>query len=340
MRHSLFIFLVATSLTLAACGGGSTSGSNPIAPPTTAPVSYQAQIVFKGTLAGSQSGLSTLSGYRSVQSMNQRGILAAPGATPVPIMVISAANVEGGPGYAFGGTVEAVVSPMPSALPQVAFSQTNPNAVIQATPSPAPGATPFPLSPGVVGVADINGTSAANPQAAGAASASLANPVNATVSVPVYSYGVIEVNCALQYPGDAAGFAWNGSSWTPETTVAASDIYSTEPLSGAPQAACAAPFTTPLGTTAMIHFPYGAVAFSDDTPFSSLTASQWSNAFTSISCTTLMAPNPDGSINAEILFKTANGSIAKIFPNVVGGNSDQCDLAGAVEVSGDSIDGF
>ena len=332
-----FLLSLSALAALAACGGGSSS-SNPIAPPTTAPVAYQAQIVFKGPLAGSQSGVSTLSGYRDVQSMNQRGILSNVGPTPVPIMVLSPnapGTVFGSPQGAYGGTVEAVVSPEPSASPQVAFSSTNANAALSPAPTPAPGATPFNYGPGVVAVADVTGGSVVNAQSAGTATATIASPVNAAPTTQVYAYQAIEVNCLLQFPGDAAGFSWNGSTWSPETTIAASDVYNTDASSG-----CAAPFDSGSGTTAMIHFPYGAVAISDDTPFASLTASQWSNAFTAIDCATLTAPNPDGSIDAEILFKTANGSIAKIFPNSVGGNSIQCSLAGAIEVSGDSVDGF
>ncbi len=330
----LFFGLLLAALAVG-CSGSSTGG--PIGtPPTPQPVAYQAQLVFKGPLAGSQSGISTLSTGREIQSMNQRGILSAPGATPVPIMVLSPnapGTVLGAPQGSFGGIVEVVVSPAPSASPQVAFSQTNANAAISPAPTPQPGQTPFPYGANVVAVADVTGGSTVNAQSAGSATATITSPVNTAPTTQVFAYQVISVNCLLQSPGDAAGFAWNGSTWTPETTIAASDVYNTDASSG-----CAAPFDS--GTTAVLNFPYGAVALSDAIPFSSLIASQWSNSFTSISCASLMAPNPDGSINATILFKTANGSIAKLFPNSVGGNSIQCSLGGAVEVSGSSIDSF
>ena len=336
-KHLLAGLSALALFTLAACGGNSTGG-NPIAPPTPAPVAYQAQLVFKGPLAGAASGISTLSTGRSIQSLNQRGILSSVGATPVPIMVLSPnapGTVLGGPQGSYGGVVEVVVSPAPSSSPQVAFSQTNADAAISAPPTPQPGQTPFPYGANVVAVADVTGGNVVNAQSAGTATASITSPVNASPTTQVYAYQVVEINCLLQYPGDADGFSWNGSTWTPETTIAASDLYNTDASSG-----CAAPFDSGIGSTAMLHFPYGAVAISDDTPFSSLTASQWANSFTSISCATLMAPNPDGSLNAEILFKTATGAIAKLFPNSVGGNSIQCSIGGAIEVSGDSIDGF
>ena len=334
-----FLLSLSALAALAACGGGS-SGGNPIAPPTTAPVSYQAQIVFKGPLAGSQSGVSTLSTGREIQSMNQRGILAAPGATPVPIMVISAANVEGGAGSVYGGVVQVYASPLPPSAPAVEMSQTNANAVVSATPTPMPGQTPFPEPTGVVAVVDVTGTQSNTPQQSGIATATLGSPVNASATVQVFSYGVIEVDCIgginpdtglyqPQYPGDSPGWQWSGTAWLPDSDPGTSDIYSTAPSPG-----CQGSF---VSSTPEIHAPYGAVAISDDTPFSSLSASQWQNAWTSISSQTLMTPNPDGSLNAIILFRTKSGAIAKLFPNSI---STQGDIAGAIEVSGDSIDGF
>ena len=338
MKSLFVVALAAVAAFLVACGGGgSSSSSGGGMPPTPAPVAYQAQIVFSGPMAGSQSGVGTLSVGREIQSMNRMPLAAG---TPAPIMVLSAPNVEGGAGSSYGGTIQVYASPEPATPPAVTLSVTNPNAVITATPTPAPGQTPFPEPSGVVAVADVNGVVSATAQTAGTAKASLASPVFASASAQVYSYGVIEVNCIgsinpdtglyqPQYPGDSGGWQWNGTAWVADNNPATSDIYVTAPSPG-----CQGAFVSSAPT---LHAPYGATNISDDTDFAGISASQWTNAWTSIPASTLMTPNIDGSLNAIILFKTQSGAIAKLFPNAI---SSQGDIAGAIEVSGDSIDGF
>ena len=343
MKSLFVVALAAVAAFLVACGGGgSSSSSGGGMPPTPAPVAYQAQIVFKGPLAGSQSGVSTLSGYRSVQSMNQRGILAAPGATPVPIMVLSPTGPNdefmGGTADSFGGTAEAIVSPMPSAAPHVAFSVSGANAVLASTPSPAPGVT---SSPGVVGAVNVYGPNgSADSQSAGVVTAVIANPVSESPTTPVYDYESVALDCGNVFPGDIPGASWNGAAWVPATSPANADIYLTDSTTlntGATQLVCPAPWAQ--GNQPVLHTPYGGVTYNTDTPCAAFAASQWSNTFTSIPMATLGTLMPDGSLNSVILFKTANGAIAKICP-VATGNAQQAFYGGAIEVSGSSIDGF
>ena len=339
MKYQFFALLL---LALAACGGGSSGAGNPIAPPTPMPVAYQAQIVFKGPLAGSQSGVSTLSGYRDVQSMNQRGILAAPGATPVPIMVLSPSGPNdefmGGTANSFGGTAEAVVSPMPSAVPQVTFSVSGANAVLASTPSPAPGAT---SAPGVVGATNVYGPGgSADSQSAGTVTAAIANPVAQAPTTPVYDYESVALDCGNVFAGDVPGVTWNGTAWIPATSPSNADIYMTDTTTlnpGATQLPCPAPWA--YSNQPILHTPYGGVAFNTDTPCAAFSASQWTNAFTDIPMATLGTLMPDGSLNAVVLFKTSTGAIAKICP-VATGNAQQALYGGAIEASGAGVDGF
>ena len=340
-KHLLAGLSALAIVALAACGGGSSS-SNPIAPPTTAPVAYQAQIVFKGPLAGSQSGVSTLSGYRDVQSMNQRGILAAPGATPVPIMVLSpdGPNDEfmGGSANSSGGTAEAVVSPMPSDVPQVMFSVSGAGAVLAPTPSPAPGVT---SAPGVVGATNVFGPGGSvDSQSAGTVTATIANPVAQAPVTPVYDYESVALDCGNVFAGDVPGVTWNGTAWISAASPSNADIYMTDTTTlnpGATQLPCPAPWA--YGNQPILHTPYGGVAFNTDTPCAAFSASQWTNTFTEIPMATLGALMPDGSLNAVVLFKTSTGAIAKICP-VATGNGQQAFYGGAIEVSGAGVDGF
>ena len=329
-KHLLAGLSALAIVALAACGGGS-SGSNPIAPPTTAPVSYQAQIVFKGPLAGSQSGVSTLSTGREIQSMNQRGILAAPGATPVPIMVVTAlaanGTLDGSPANVYGGVVQVVVSPLPSASPQVAFSNTN-NAAVLAT------AAPTTLPSGVIAQENVSSGNVVNTQASGVVTAAITNPISQSPQTQVYAYAPISISCANPEPaGSSPGWAYANGAWAPALSPGASDIYLTGP-------SCPGAFyaTTPDPTYAVLNFPGGGSTISTDTPFSSISATQWVNTETSVDLESINTPQPDGSFSGEVLAKTRSGSIFKIFPNSFGPFPG--DVSGAVEVSGASIDGF
>lgn len=337
---SLLIGLVA--LILAGCGGGS---SNPIGtPPTPQPLVYQAQLVFKGPLAGSASGVSTLSGWRSVQSMNQRGILAAPGATPVPIMIVTAPDTNSGPeSSAFGGEVQAVVSPMPSASPTVTFSSTDAVAVINTPQPPVQGQTPQPLPPGVVSQAFVNGNGAVQTQSAGNAAAVISAPVGESPTTAVYSYMSIALDCSPAsaqsiLPGATVnhfGWQWTGSTWIPDDNVATADIYidGTNPGSGQP---CMAP--NPAESEITVHIPGGDTRITSDTPFSSVAASQWANTETSFTLLQAAQLNPDGSNNGFVIGKTRDGlHVFKLFPNAIGYTTG---FFGAIGVSGDSVDGF
>ena len=338
MKSLFLVALAAVAAVLAACGGG---GSSPIGggvPATPAPIAYQAQIVFKGALAGSQSGASTLSIGRSIQSMNQRGILAAPGATPVPIMVVSPMTASDNVGIAYGvsslgGAVDVVVSPMPSSTPQVTFASTNPNAVLQ---TPAPNASPLPLPANAIAQQLVGSNpNALNAQSAGSITATVGSPISSSPSTAVYTYAAIDLLCApfqSAPPGTFPAFAWNGTSWVGQNVIVGADIY----LSG-PQCTDAGFQTNESQQT--IHFPGGGATFSTDTPFAAFTASQWTNIETSIPVQSLDTMNPDGSFNSVILFKTASGAVAKIFP-VDLGIANGGEYGGAIEVSGDSIDGF
>ncbi|NNM92299.1 MAG: hypothetical protein HKL92_03070 [Candidatus Eremiobacteraeota bacterium] len=338
-KHLLAGLSALALFTLAACGGNSTGG-NPIAPPTPAPVAYQAQLVFKGPLAGAASSISTLSVGRSIQSMNQRGILAAPGATPVPIMVVSNIDAADGCGAAgcagtnAQGFVQAIVSPQPSSAPVVVFSQTAPNAAIVATPSPGPSATPVPLPPGVTAEIGIGVSTATMVQSSGTATASVGAPVNQSPTTQVYEYMGIAADCEQRYSqtNSGPGWAWNGSVWVQVSDPTLADIYVTG-------SSCDGSFGIP-GDSGTLHFPGGGTFVSSDTPFASVLASQWANSETSMPISALQIPNPDGSVNAELIAKTRSGAIFKVFPNVAGGSTGEKDYEGAIEVSGSSVDGF
>lgn len=302
-------------------------------PVTPAPVSYQSQIVFKGALAGAQSGVPTLSVGASTQSLDWRDPLSA-NPSPAPIMIISpnAPNGEfmGSPDDAVGGTALAIVSPMPSAAPQVTFSVNGVQPNLVPTATPAPGVTP---QPGVVGAINVSGSNAAeNTQAAGTVTATIGAPVSQAPTTPVYEYRGIDIDCEMLYTNDMQGATWNGTTWVAASSPSNADIYATYT---APQ--CSAPWVA--GTQAVLHTPYGGVLFNSATPCSDFSASQWSNTFTSIPLATVGTMLPDYSFNSILLFKTASGNIAKLCPTAIG-NATEPILGGAIEVSGDSIDGF
>lgn len=332
MKQLFACLVVASAALLAACGGGGSTGGNPIPnpqqsnPPTT---TYSAQLRFVGALAGH----TIQSDLRRAQEA--RTPLDAGVATPIPIMVISAPEAKAIVNAV--GYVQAVVSPFPSAAPNVTFTQTNPNAQIVPTPSPAPSSTPQPLPSGVIAQQYAQSTGIQT-QSAGTVSATIGSPVNAQPTTPIYSYMSIALDCYS--PGDIAGgtsagyaahsgWQWTGSTWAPDDDISTADIYIDGPN-------CVA--KNPSESEATIHVPGGETRLSTDTPFTSVTVSQWANSETSFTTTQALAQNPDYSTNALVVGKTRDGArIFKLCPFAVEYNDG---YFGAIEVSGDSVDGF
>jgi hypothetical protein len=155
--------------------------------------------------------------------------------------------------------------------------------------------------------------------------------VNQTPATQVYAYRGIALYCAMpMISGAASGWKYNGGTdWVPATNGQA-DIY----LSGP---GC----TNPSGEAhPTLHIPGGATTISTDFAFCNLSASQWANTASTVDLGVINQMNPDGSFNAEIIGKTADGAHTfKLFPNSFGGISPG-NYAGAVEVSGASVDGF
>jgi|GEM_PF-6269154 len=297
---------------LAACGGG--SGGGIPNPGPSAGTQYSAKIIFVGQLAG-----------RSPQI--QPEIRAMDAGALAPIMLVSPITAQNNIGSQFGSTqglLEVQVSPLPSAPPAVTFTNTDPNAAVTATPSPAPGATPAPLPSGVIAAGLIVAADTPNVQSAGIASATIGAPLDLAPTAPVYIYEAISLQCRIpQDPGSAIGWNWNGSAWAPSSTTPA-DVYVT----------CGGG-----GASSTLNIPGGFVTQSTDTPYSALSASQWSNAQTSLDFLTLSTLNGDGSVNAEIIGKTADGSHTfKLFPNSLA--QYPAEYSGAAEVSGAGVDGY
>jgi hypothetical protein len=317
-------FLILGSfLALAACGGGSSGGVTPLPSPTAAPTnkpaSYTSKLVFTGSLAGAQ----IQGDLRRAES-----IALDDTATPIPVMVISSFQ-SGVDTSVYGGAVQAVVNPAPSASPPVTFAQTNPDAVMV---TPNPSASPEALPTGVVSQVYVNGTNAVQAQSGGTASATIGAPVNETPTTPVYSYMSIALDCGSGPGGVAAGTAepytnhfgwqWTGTTWAPDDDTSTADVYIDGPGCVSDNQGEAQP---------TIHVPGGDTRLSTDTPFCSVLASQWVNSETSFVNPAIS--NPDGSYQLLIVGKTRDGHVFKIFPN-------HPFLFGAIETSGDSVDGF
>lgn len=233
------------------------------------------------------------------------------------------------------GVVQAVVSPAPLSTPSVSFSLSAPDVTL--SPTPTPVSTPVALPTGVVGEAAVASNGAPNVQSSGTASATIGSPVNASTSTQVYQYTAIAVDCnvnGLQGPhGEATGWAWSGTTWTPVSNPAQADIYITG-------ATCTGSYAVG-GDPGTLHFPGGGTFLSSDTPFFAVVASQWGNAQSAASGSIELAPNPDGSLNALLIAKTHDGHIFKVFPNGIATNGGGISsFEGAVEVSGAGVDGF
>ena len=321
------------ALSLAACGGGGSTSPGPGPVPTNQPTVYTAQIVFRGVLAGAQ-----------MQSDLRRPLSAV--ATPIPIMIAEPMTNQLNIGNCFGigcsgGQVEAVVSPAPSSAPQTTFASTTSNVALVPTPSPAPNTSPAPQASGVVATQNIVGSaSAINLQSAGTISATVGGSVNQTTTTAVYTYQAISLACvsipaAHVAPAPGAGPAWAFVSgvWTQVATAAQADIYMSGPSCNMPGGFQ----TTEASDT--LHFPYGGLVISTDTPFVNILASQWSNTVQSLNMATITTFNPDQSTNSTVIFKTASGQVVKIFGEGFGDGGNP-DYTGAVDVSGASVDGF
>lgn len=319
---------------LAACGSGPSGGPIPTPRPTVSPtptptpkVQYTSAIVFSGALSG-----------RQIQAdLRQVELKALTSGTPPPIMVVSpiASNgtIGGSSANAFGGTVQAEVSPLPSATPSVTFSTTTTDVLFQ---TPDPSSSPQ-LPSGVVAQANVGSNpTVQNVQISASASAAIGSPVNQTPSDQVYEYKAISLECPNvtgipMNPGSAPAWAWDGSNWNPVTNLANADIYMTGPHCTGQYA------SSEVDTT--IHYPGGGTLVSTDNAFNSLLASNYVNSTGSFATLTQMImQNGDGSENAEILFK-AGTVLVKLFPNSIQTGTTP-DFSGAIEVSGSSVDGF
>lgn len=324
MQKPVLLAAIFASSLLAACGGGGGGGPTPPTPsPTHTPgVSFASKLVFVGGLAGA----SIQSDLRRAQSVHTMD------ASTAPIMVVSEPE-SGLDASAYGGQVEAEVSPLPAAPePAVTFTQDNPNAVLS---TPAPGASPQPLPTGIIAEAIVTGANAVQAQSAGTASATIGDPVNQTPTAPVYSYMSIVLDCNSGYGvlGSAYtthfGWKWTGSTWTVDDNVSDADVYIDGP-------SCVA--ANPSESDVTVHVPGGDTRLSTDSAFNSVTASQWANGETSFTLTQAITSASDGSQTALVIGKTRDGSTTfKLFPN---GLSAGQGFFGAVEVSGDSVDGF
>lgn len=252
---------------------------------------------------------------------------------PIPIMVVEP-PVSGKDTSVYGGEVQAVVSPVPSASPSsVTFTQTNTGAALT---TPAPGvSTPTP-PPGVVSQVQVNGVNVVQTQSAGTATADIGAPVNQAPTTPVYSYMSIEMSCinGSFSPGGLQpaymhyiGWQWNGSSWVGDTNASTSDVYMDGPK--------CQDSLNPSESDYTIHIPGGDVRISTDTPFSSIIASQWSSTETSFDPNAIGLINPDGSVQCMVIGKTRDGSHVFKWDAANAG----CQF-GAIETSGSSVDGF
>jgi hypothetical protein len=325
------MFIVGLTLVaaLVACGGGATS---PVAPSTIAPASYTSKIVYLGALVGAQADLALRDRSNDVIHAYQTG------STPAPIMVTQ--PFYQGQTFATGGTVEALVSPLPSSTPQVTFSNTNTTTNIQTvSTTPAPnGSTPQPFPTGVVAEAVVSGSSVMT-QSSGTATANVGAPVNQAPSVPIYSYAGLAFDCTNasgygygiaggEYTQDF-GFQWNGSAWVPDNDPTTADVY----IDGPSCEMMGSSNTSESGIT--MHIPGGDTRISTDTSYNTVSATQWQNAGTSFQLSLCLQLNADGSNDCLVVGKTRSGAIFKLWPNNVGFG-----YYGAIEVSGSSVDGF
>lgn len=331
MKRLLLIACVALALGVAACsGGGSTGGTPPTAPPTstptTAPVSYSARLIFTGALAGKQEIQSDLS--RVPQSGD---------ATPVPIMVVlpvpnSGGTIGGTPSNSFGGTVSVEVSPMPSSVPSITFTNTNGASVLQ---TPNPSASPTALPSGVIYQANVFGDPNATTQGSGVVSANIGSPVNASPTTAIYAYASISLECTTPMSaGSAPAWKWDAttSAWEIVSTIADADVYLTGP-------ACNIPGFVTTETWPTLHVPGGGTMYVNTMCFCDLVAASEANSGTAFDLHAVITFNPDHSQNSIFEGRTRDGSnVFALYPNSLG--SYPGEYSGAAKVSGHSPDDF
>lgn len=312
------------AVSVIACGGGSGSGGGTL-PRGASSVSYTTSLVFVGSLAGHGSKV-TAARVHSVRPLAVVGTDAIMVVEPIT----ASGLIDGNPANDFGGTAYVEVSPSPATSPSVSFSISTSLATFS-TPQPNVTSPPGTLTYYVV----TSSTSAPNTQGSGTATAMISDPVDESPSSPVYAYMAIAMNCGSPAPqGDSVGWAWNAGSqsWQAVSNPSQADIYLTGPN-------CPGAFNQTTGDGyAVLNFPGGGLTISTDNAFSSITASGWANDETSVDMETIDALNGDGSQNTLLIAKTRGGVIFKVFPNIYGPNPG--DYAGAIEVSGASIDGF
>lgn len=316
--------MLVAAISFTACSGGGTPGVVPTTAPTLAPVAYNAQLLFGGTLAGSRS-------TKSIDGHRHNSMIAplTAGATPVPIMIVNPATVSGvfSNTSGYGGLAYAVVSPGPSSSPSAVVTDGS------AYASAAPTANPSSAPSGTVAtyVVTSNNTGVGQ-QSASTVSVALGSPVNQTPTTAVYSYMSIALGCVGD-PGTSPAYKWDGTTWQPQASSVGADIY----LTGSK---CTdAGFIDPTETYGTLHFPGGGSMLSTAVAYCDITAASWVNTQTTADLGVAITSNPDGSENGTVLAKTADGlHTFKFFPNDLGsypGND-----YGAIEVAGSSIDGF
>jgi hypothetical protein len=288
------------AMCLAACGGGGSTTT----PSTPKPTSYQVSLHWE---PASNVGLGPALAHRmsDVHVLQTIG-----GGTDI---VVGSGNggsgvydPSGDPAY-----VTVSVSPEPSPQATVAFTTTATNVVIQPTPTLAPGVTPNPsFSPAIV----LASTTANTASTGSTVSATVAG-TTATDNLAIYPM----LTLIAMAPGngspvapDAVGFTFDSNcNITQQTSTAASDIYIT------------------YATSSYVTYPGGGIAFSNGYDVTTLTASQWQNAGTSVTLDAMSDAIPSYD---TIIFKApSSGKIVFIGVREWGGDAP---TAGAADIEG------
>lgn len=220
----------------------------------------------------------------------------SPGGNVLTVSGTSTINGDDGNG-SWGAIVEANVSPAPSSQPQVIFSTDSSAVTVVPTPTPNPSASPGPPAVYLMPAVDAS-------ESGKSVSATIGDPVDATVTIPLITYKSLVMSCIVQYNADEhiSGVKWTGSDWADEPDPTQADFYITYNDSR-----CGIGYYTP-GQNVTFNFPGGGKTFSDSSTLDVLSASDWVNSETSIG-STLGIINPDGSMpNKSILFKTRDGA--------------------------------
>lgn len=286
--------LLAASL-LAACGGG--GGSPGPTPSTPKPVSYAVKLYWE---PASNVGLAALYRHRAsdVHVMQTIG----GGSTVVVGSGNAGSGVYDPPGDPAYVTVS--VSPAPSPAATVAFTTTATNVVIQPTPTLAPGVTPNPsASP-----AAVIASTTTNTASTGSTVSATINGTTATDNLATYQMlSLVAPNTGNPVAPDAIGFTFDSNcNAVAQTSTATSDIY------------------IAYASSSTVNYPNGGITFANGYDVTTLTASQWQNASTSVTL--------DGITNAvpsddTIIFKTSTGRIVFLGLREWGGNAPTASAA-------------